>query len=366
MRKSQCQMPMMWITLLAMLNIASCTYTAAEERDAAWTFNVDGSLWDSAVEEDTAYVGASDGFVYALSIDSGDVRWKTELGLQVYSRPALINGELLIAGCRGEPFNPNSYQDGQLVSLSQADGTIQWRKDLDGAFQARAYAQDGIAAASAGPYVYGVDQDTGRIRWAYKHGTGMVAGVALANEAVVVQGVDGRILAFDPVTGDERWTASAQTRSVSFPVAHGSTVFTGDLGGTMTARNLADGEPVWSITTSGGLEGRCAAVGGNLLFTNREAQVFCVDTKTGETRWEKQYRVAGKNSSQFGGLDASDTRLALSALEQGVFVLDLGTGNELANIHAEGALALVSVTDEMVLFSSLRSNQLSAVPVSDQ
>lgn len=85
----------------------------------AWTSSpADNWLWGSARLSDdggTVYAGSLGGTVYAFDATSGTSRWTRGLGSPIRSRPALVNG-ILVVGTK----------DGRLRGLASADGTPAW------------------------------------------------------------------------------------------------------------------------------------------------------------------------------------------------------------------------------------------------
>jgi len=60
-----------------------------------WTFQTDGAIWgDAAADDDHVYIGSRDGYIYALSQSSGDLKWKFNTGAEIFSRP-LVHGNHL-------------------------------------------------------------------------------------------------------------------------------------------------------------------------------------------------------------------------------------------------------------------------------
>lgn len=352
---------LMHACVLAALLLVGCGESIAVEQTAAWEFSTDAFVADATADAEAVYFGTSDGSFYALQSKTGAVLWNQPLGLGVYSRPALHEDSVLVAGSTGVPFNPESYGPAEVVSLQGSDGAIAWRTAMDGSFQPQVYPYEDRIVATVGPRVYCLDVQTGAVRWEYKHRTGMVMGVAQNDGLIIVQGADGRLKAFDAAGGGELWTASARAKVFFRPIIANDLLFTGNLAGELIAIHAKSGEEAWSIKTGGGLEGRCVIADDALLFTNRNAEVYAVDVRTGAERWKKTYKVAGKNSSQFAGVDAAAGRFAFSALEKGLFVLDAQSGEELRRISTNASMSFVTLSGDIALFSPLRAGGLTAV-----
>ncbi len=76
-----------------------------------------------SVDEKNVYFGHTDGNVYALDRNSGEVRWKTSTGGVNRSSPAIGNKELLFIGS----YNSSIY------GISKSDGALVWKFKTGGA-----------------------------------------------------------------------------------------------------------------------------------------------------------------------------------------------------------------------------------------
>jgi outer membrane protein assembly factor BamB len=91
---------------------------------------------------DFAAIGSKDGFVYALDVQTGQLRWKTEVGEVVTASPVITDGGICI-------------QAGGLFALDPVNGKIVWRAALGSAIQSvPVVADDGIYIASLSGEIY--------------------------------------------------------------------------------------------------------------------------------------------------------------------------------------------------------------------
>jgi outer membrane protein assembly factor BamB len=77
---------------------------------------VDDGLSPAAVHEGIVYVGAHDGWVYALDAATGDKRWEFATKGRVNSTPTLSNGLVHVGS-----------MDNFVYALRAADGSLVWR-----------------------------------------------------------------------------------------------------------------------------------------------------------------------------------------------------------------------------------------------
>lgn len=71
--------------------------------------------------DDLAFIGSYDKHLHAIDWAKGTVRWKTELGAEIWSRPCAWQG-LILVGC----------YDGFLYSLERTTGNIAWKLNCGG------------------------------------------------------------------------------------------------------------------------------------------------------------------------------------------------------------------------------------------
>ncbi len=82
-----------------------------------WRFHTNGYIISSpAVANGTAYVGSTDGNLYAVDLKSGTQKWKFKTGARVVSSPAVDNGAVYFG----------SY-DGYFYAVDAASGQVKWK-----------------------------------------------------------------------------------------------------------------------------------------------------------------------------------------------------------------------------------------------
>jgi outer membrane protein assembly factor BamB len=150
------------------------------------------------------FCGSADHGLYALRAGDGSSIWRFETLGVVQSEP-LYDSELDLVYF--------GSHDGALYAVRAANGELVWRFNT-GAEVAKKPVRLGemIYVANGSDQLYALDRRTGAMRW-QAHRTpalGMevagYAGPAVANGKVYIAYSDGHVLAYDAVTGNERWT----------------------------------------------------------------------------------------------------------------------------------------------------------------
>jgi eukaryotic-like serine/threonine-protein kinase len=266
-----------------------------------------------AVANGTVYAGSYDGKFYALNAQTGAIKWKFATegerrfeakgihGLQPKNQTIADQYDVFLSSpvvVQGAVYFGSG--DGHLYSLDAATGELKWKfKTGDVIHASPAYADGVLFVGSWDSYFYAVDAATGKEKWRFHGGEDPLIHnqVGFQSSAAVVDGVvyvgcrDSNLYALEAATGKEKWkffnelswvivspaitngkvifatsdsslyhVADAATgKSVlkqqdkaymfSSPVVAGDVVLIGVLNGTLQARDLKTGEPLWDFQT---------------------------------------------------------------------------------------------------------------------
>jgi outer membrane protein assembly factor BamB len=193
------------------------TWVWQYRRDPPSGFTVRGAS-APRVDQGTAYVGFSDGFVVALKVEDGGVLWEKALSgtgtefLDVDTTPALDSaGRLYVA----------SYKNG-LYALEADTGAVLWNNGVAGLTNVLARGE--VVFASGDGRVDAYLGETGRLIWSLPLKDRTALAPVLARGMLLVP--DERALLFvDPTTGQSRlaWNPGAGITAPPFVV--GSRVY---------------------------------------------------------------------------------------------------------------------------------------------
>ena len=235
--------------------------TAAAFTGILWRFPTEGPVRSSpTIVGDEVFVGSGDGRLYALSLTSGEERWRTEVGESVASGP------LVTADAVGV-----TTLNGSIVRVDRTTGRITWHvrtgatAPLVWGFEGTDYyssspvlAGDLLIAGAADGNVYGLSWSDGSIRWQVKTDGRVRSSPAVADSTVYVGSYDGKVYAIDVATGKTRWTYSTagvelmsaqfgyDRRSIqSSPVVAGDRLLIGARDGNLYALDRHTGREIW-------------------------------------------------------------------------------------------------------------------------
>jgi outer membrane protein assembly factor BamB len=224
-----------------------------ETGNEEWRFEgAQGQYVEGGVIADGVFViGNSDGNVYALDVETGELAWKEPFKTdhRVWATP-LIAGDTVYIGS----------MDHHLYALRLSDGEKLWSFPADGAFASTPVLQDGILyIGTFANRVYAIDTDDGTEIWRFpadNPGENWFWGSpAVDSGAVYVVDVKGNVYKLDAGTGEEIWHSKLEPKNndKDAPVRggpalteDGSTLLISSENGTLYALDVDDGFELWS------------------------------------------------------------------------------------------------------------------------
>jgi outer membrane protein assembly factor BamB len=211
-----------------------------------WRASTGGRVRSSpAVADGRVYVGSADGRVYAFDLATGALRWRYDTeGVQLDSRnfgydrrtvqssPAVSGGTVFVGA-----------RDGFLYAIDAATGTLRWRFDHKISWINTSPAvRDTVvyAGSSDGQFVQAVHTGTGRELWRAKAGVTW-SSPAVAGDVVYAGDGSGRLNAFDRRTGDPLWSFRTGSQVYGSPVPAADLVLFGSTDGGVYALRVGPG-----------------------------------------------------------------------------------------------------------------------------
>jgi outer membrane protein assembly factor BamB len=193
--------------------------------------------------------GSGDGNLYALDATSGDLKWKFKTGDVIHASPAFADGTLFVGSW-----------DSYFYAIDAATGKEKWR--FHGGedplihnqvgFQSSAAVVDGVVYVGCrDAHLYALDAKTGREKWKiFNDLSWVVVSPAVKDGKVIFATSDSSLFRVaEAATGKELLKKEDKAYMFSSPVVAGDVVLIGILNGTLQARDLKTGEPLWDFQT---------------------------------------------------------------------------------------------------------------------
>ncbi|TXD37601.1 PQQ-binding-like beta-propeller repeat protein [Lujinxingia vulgaris] len=180
-------------------------------------------------------VGASDGYVYRVRADTGELVWSKEIGGSIDAPVALVDGYVYAASSQGS-----------LHKLSWERGEEIWRADGRSAFEAQPAVSDGLVAVTdSADVLYVFDAVSGELVWDYQRRqpdffTIMGGGTPVFSGNRIFCGfADGHLVSLFSDSGEVEWTANLGDASQEF--------------GDVDLAVIDDGELLYAVSYAGGI-----------------------------------------------------------------------------------------------------------------
>jgi len=292
----------------------------------AWKFKTGGRVISSpVVAGDVAYVGSTDGSLYAVNRADGTQLWKFDTKGPVSSSPAVSNG-VVYAGSL----------DGNIYAVDATSGKVRWTFATKGE---RRFTAPGIHGAiprtermpdpfdvflssptvvagvvyvgSGDQHVYALDAATGALRWSFATGDVIHASPAVAEGVVYIGSWDRNLYALDAASGRERWRYTTGNDTViynqigiasSAAVANG-VVFVGGRDGFFHAVDAKTGTLRWKHNNKMGWTIASPAIQDGVVYfpTSDGTRFKALDAATGDVKFDLQNKAVSFSSPAIAG-----------------------------------------------------------------
>lgn len=250
--------------------------------ESNWEFEVDepsdsicyrGRL---AVDGDSLYVGSCEK-TYAID-SNGTEKWTSEVA--TLSTPA-VGSEHVYLG----------FED--LNAILKSDGTTAWTTQIENGALTSPVVEDGtVFVGTDEGALRAYDAETGRQRWEFKSDGAYVSIPAVKDGtlfAVAARPSDdtGQLLAFDPSSGDKRWTAeTGQVTAGTAPVVHDGSIYIGCANSRLYAHELNDGDQRWVFEVGDWLVTEPAVTKEAIYVGSNDNHLYEIEPSSGTETWK--------------------------------------------------------------------------------
>ncbi|MDP9339743.1 MAG: PQQ-binding-like beta-propeller repeat protein [Acidobacteriota bacterium] len=233
-----------------------------------WKFPTHGLVISSpAIDAGTAYVGSTNGNLYAVVLASGAQKWKFKTGARITSSPAVAQGTVYVG----------SY-DGKFYAVDSATGTLKWKFQTAGEHRFTAKHIHGSlpeAESMPDPFDFYLSSPT------------------LSAGAVYFGSGDGNIYSLDAASGKLNWKFQTGDVVHASPAVSGGTLYVGSWDSYFYALDAATGKEKWRFKTGEdagihnqvGIQSSAAVADGIVYFGCRDSNFYALDAATGEKKW---------------------------------------------------------------------------------
>jgi len=243
------------------------------------------------VGNDTVYIGAYSGKVYAIDAEHGDDVWEEpfETGGSIVGGVAVADGTLFVGS-----------SDGKLHAVDVSTGRAKRGFEpyaTGDEIVSTPVVQDGVVYfGSLDQKLYAIYADTGKLKWdePFKTGGGVASKPLIVGEVVYFGSFDSKLYAVYADTGEPKWEQPFEAGNWFWAEAlyHDGIIYACSLDHNVYAIDADSGELAsgWSTNpfpTEDQIRSSPVIVGDVLVVASEDGKVYGIDLETGEERWQR-------------------------------------------------------------------------------
>ena len=153
--------------------------------------------------------------------------------------------------------------------------------------------------------LHAIDAETGKDRWSFQAGGGILHAAAIAEGLCFFGAMDGKVYALDATSGQPRWAYATGKSIWNAPVVAERRVFVGGRGGFFYAIETDSGKLAWRTPVGGPILSSPAYDGGKVYVASEDMRAYCFDATDGRILWTA--RLQGISARAYHPVVAGDT-----------------------------------------------------------
>lgn len=221
-----------------------------------------------------AYVPTRSGELFAVSLDSGEILWCSEV--DTLSPPVMGDRTIFVAANQA------------IVALETTIGDQRWRVSVGGEFSAPLLWDTGwLVACLEGGDILVLRGDTGELIWRRNLGATCRARPAIGGSSLYVPQEDGQLRAVDLRTGEPLWDQQLGG-AVEQVLPLGNRLFTGSADNFFYSLSASDGRIRWRWRTGADITGEPLADQSHVYFGALDNVFRALDRSHGAQRWKQE------------------------------------------------------------------------------
>ncbi|MFH7000323.1 PQQ-binding-like beta-propeller repeat protein [Flavobacterium sp. FlaQc-57] len=201
-------------------------------------------LWDFYLSSPVVYengklasvvFGSSDGNIYSVDAQTGDLKWKFKTNGPVHGTPAVDKNKIYVGGWDATLYALNA-ENGKPIWQFQTGTQIGFK-----GIQSSVAVSDGkVYFGAREPFFFALDSETGKLIWKYNAENSWILSSAVIKDNIVYVGTSDTfaLLALDAKTGAEKYRFKTNGWVYSSPAIAGNTIYFGDFTGNFFSLDL--------------------------------------------------------------------------------------------------------------------------------
>jgi len=311
-----------------------------------WKFQTGGKVISSpAVANGMAFVGSTDGNVYAVDLESGAQKWKFETKVRVTSSPAVSNGTVYFG----------SY-DGNFYAVDAVSGQLKWK------------FQTGGERRFAGRHIHGIQPVAETMPDPFDF---YLSSPTVWNGAVYFGSGDGNVYALDTASGKLKWKFHTGDVVHASPAIADGKLFIGSWDSFFYALDASNGKEKWRFKTGEdheiynqvGIQSSAAVMDGVVYFGCRDSNFYALDAATGQKKWA----FNNKGSWVITSPAVADGKVYFATSDTALFyALDAKSGAQLFSLKFKWPMFSSPAIAGDLLYMGTHEGKLMAIDLKNQ
>jgi outer membrane protein assembly factor BamB len=170
-----------------------------------------------------------------------------------------------------------------------------------------------------------------KLRWTYTASpAGISAAPVIVGDVVYVADIGGDLTAVNLAGGKRRWSFHAGGGFEAAPIIDGGVLFIGDLDGNFHALDAGSGQQLWAISVQSPVHAGASAAEGKILFGTDAGLILCLD-RSGVKLWSAQadarINAAPSIDGNVAAFTSCDGHLRAFHVADGSALFDVDLGN---------------------------------------
>jgi outer membrane protein assembly factor BamB len=296
-----------------------------------WSYSSGGGLigWVPALANSVAFFGTSGSSpsLYAVNARTGALIWSKSVPTGIRAQPAILGTSCMVCS-----------SDGYLRSYRTTDGLLQW--ELNVLNLSRGTQVDINGTLLEGNVLYlttdmgvgAVDVVQRQVLWGAQQSLEFPYPPEVGGGVMYAGCKDGKLYAFNAVTGDAVWTYATGVPVQSQPQYLGGVVIFGSDDGNLYGVNGTTGALVWKLAIPGAAAVRSFLYSGGMLYVisnaiNGGLYAYGLNIDNSQWAWTKKWQAPLTNGSQADPAVYAD-QVFVTASNSTVYAYDTQSGTQ--------------------------------------
>jgi outer membrane protein assembly factor BamB len=211
-----------------------------------------------------------------------------------------------------------------------------------------------------------------RVAWTAPTGGIIISSPTFANNLVYIGSKDGRLHAFNALTGYQRWVVPTRDSIYSSPASANNLVYTSSYDGNLYAFDALTGQQKWSALTRGPIYSSPVVANDLVYIGSYDHNLYAFDALTGQQRWN-----ASTDNAIYSSPAVANNLVYIGSYDHKLYAFDALTGQQKwAAATGERILSSPGIADDLVYvgswdskfyaFDALTGQQKWVAPISER